>query len=180
VSALRALRASALRASRASALCLLIAIAFLAFLPGATAQKPEKSVLTKPLEAPKAKFEPRQKFEDGPLGVAASAVDLPPPGPELDHGFVGPHGTIHVCGWQGEASFLWPIDGKTPRLYREGLVYTNSEADGLVFRLTGRYYRVWFKLATKPDASGKYPVWIRNGDRDWLLYQAAVVAPHAP
>ncbi len=156
-----------------------IVLASLVFLPWATAQKPEKEKPPRaPLDAPEPKFEPRQKFDNGPP-PAGTATDFPPAGRPLDHGFVGPRGTLHVCGWQGEASFLWPIDGKPPKLYREGMLYENAEADGLVYRLAGRFYRVWFKLGTRPDSSGKHPVWIRNGDRDWVLYQTAVVAPHA-
>ena len=83
--------------------------------------------------------------------AALSPVDLPPPGPRLNHGLVGPRGTFHLCGRQGEASFLWPLESKTPKLYRAGLTYVSSEADGHVFQLTGRFYRAWFKLAGKPD-----------------------------
>jgi hypothetical protein len=127
---------------------------------------------------PQPKFEPRQKFEEEPSAAAAAPVSLPPPG-RLDHGFVGPLGTFHLYGWQGDASFLWPTISKAPKLYREPMIYAGTEADGLVFRLSGRFYRVWFKLATKPDAAGKYEVWVRNGERDWARYQLAVVAPHA-
>jgi hypothetical protein len=158
-----------------------LAFVSLTLWPQATAQKADKEKPRVPLDAPEQKpqpkFEPRQKFDDGPpLGGAA---DVPPRGHQLDHGFVGPRGTLHVCGWHGHASFLWPLDGKPPKLYRENMVYESSDADGLVFRLAGRFYRVWFKLGTRPDSSGNHPVWIRNGDRDWMLYQSAIVAPHA-
>jgi hypothetical protein len=161
-------------ARSASALSALMAIAFLAVSPGATAQKPEKSVLSKP----QPKFEPRPKFDEGSPGATAESAPLTPGAP-LDHGFVGPRGTIYVCGMEGDASFLWPTDGKNPKFYRESMVYAGAEADGLVFRLTGRFYRVLFKVGLKPDASGGYPVWVRNGDRDWALYQSAAVAPRA-
>jgi len=145
---------------------------------GAMAQEPEKSKPGSAANSPQPKFEPRQKFEEEPSAVTPAPASLPPPG-RLDHGFVGPSGTFHLYGWQGDASFLWPTGGKPPKLYRQPMIYAGTEADGLVFRLSGRFYRVWFKLAAKPDAAGKYAIWIRNGDRDWAPYQLAIVAPHA-
>ena len=174
------------------------AIVFVAALSVAAAQEKGPAPFDNPLEAPspkeppppkaspqakagpKAKFEPRMNFEDESSAPALAPVEVPAPGPRLDHGFIGPRGTFHLYGGQGEASFLWPPDSKTPKFYREGLVYVSSESDGLVFQLTGRFYRAWFKLAPKPDSSGKYPVWVRNGARPWAPYQLAVVTPHAP
>ena len=163
-----------------------IALAALGAAPIATAEERHASRPDEALEAPppkatpRPKFEPRQKFEGQPPTASGSPVDVPPPGPRLNHGFVGAPGTFHLCGTQGEASFLWPPESRTPKFYRTGMVYVSSEADGHVFQLTGRFYRVWFKLAARPDASGKYSVWVRNGDRSWALYELAVVAPRAP
>jgi hypothetical protein len=145
---------------------------------GAVAQDSKQGASGAPLDAPQPKFEPRQKFEDGPE-VLSSASDLPAPGGRLDHGCVGPRGTLHLYGWQGEASFLWPTAGKPPKFYREHLVFSHAEAQGLVYRLSGRFYRVWFRVAQRADASGRHTMWIRNGDKDWALYQLVTVAPHS-
>jgi len=128
-------------------------------------------------QAPKPKFEPREKFEaepDNPFSVT-----LPPVGPLLRYALVGPRGTFQLCGVHGEASFLWPIAGRAPQFYRQPMVYETADADGLVYRLSGRFCRVWFKLATRPDADGKHAMWIRNGDRPWAAYQSAIAAPYA-
>jgi hypothetical protein len=145
----------------------------------AVAQESDKASRDEPLEAPKPKFEPTPKFEEDLPPAVTSPVDLPAPGPRLDHGCVGPRGTFHLCGWQGEASFLWPLGGTQPRFYREGMIYSHTEPQGLVYRLTGRFYRVWFRVAQKTGASGRHTIWIRNGDKEWAVYQLAAVASHA-
>src|SRR5438093_11482744 len=101
-------------------LFVLLAIILAAIWLQAAAQEPERPPARSVLDAPQPKFEPRQKFEGEPPNVAISPIepiDLPPAGPRLDHGLIGPRGTFDVCGWHGDASFLWPMDSKSPRLY---------------------------------------------------------------
>lgn len=129
----------------------------------------------RPLEAPQPKFEKREKFEDD---TPAAATTLPAPGATLDHALVGPRGTFYLRGSYGEASFLWPLGGDSPKFYRESMTYTSAEGDAILYRLTGRYHRVWFKVATKAEPDG-HRIWVRNGDKDWTPFDTAVAAPRA-